>query len=104
MASIRYTVEQLEHLRESPLVKKPDELPSIEQWMDVPNDQSNNNNNNNTGNTAGRRPRTNLREGDAAAAGEHRADRPLLNPMGQFGRRQSTRTFSSPSLHNVRRY
>ncbi|KAF2690506.1 hypothetical protein K458DRAFT_439452 [Lentithecium fluviatile CBS 122367] len=84
MAGIRYTVEQLERLRESPLVKKPDELPSIEQWMDVPSDQ----NNNNASNATGRRPRTNLRDSDAAATGD-RTDRPLLNPMGQFGRRPS---------------
>ncbi|KAF1347073.1 hypothetical protein BDV97DRAFT_400946 [Delphinella strobiligena] len=30
----RYTIEELVALRESPLVKKPDELPSIEQWLD----------------------------------------------------------------------
>lgn len=104
MAGIRYTVEQLEHLRQSPLVKKPDELPSIEQWMDVPNDQNNNNNNNNAGNTAGRRPRTNLRDSDAAATSEHRADRPLLNPMGQFGRRQSMRKSRPPGLHSSGSY
>lgn len=90
MAGGRYTVEQLEHLRESPLVKKPDALPSIEQWMDVPNDH-NNNNSNNAGNTTNRRTRGNVREGDAGTTGEHRTDRPLLGAMGQFGRRASTR-------------
>jgi len=30
----RYTIEQLETLRDSPLVKKPDALPEIEQWME----------------------------------------------------------------------
>ena len=90
-------MEQLERLRQSPLVKKPDALPSIEQWMDVPSDQTNNN----AGNTSTRRPRTNLREGDASTAGEHRADRPLLGTMGQFGRRSSTReyTISGPIPH-----
>ena len=97
MAGLRYTVEQLERLRESPLVKKPDELPSIEQWMDVPNDQ----NNTNAGNTATRRARPNLRDNDAAAPSEHRADRPLLNPMGQFGRRQSTRKLRPSSPQEV---
>lgn len=98
MAGIRYTVEQLEHLRESPLVKKPDALPSIEQWMDVPNEQ---NSNNATASNAGssRRPRTNLREGETASAGEHRAERPLLGAMGQFGRRSSTR--KSTQLNKV---
>jgi hypothetical protein len=30
----RYTVEELHHLRQSPLVHKPDALPSIDQWME----------------------------------------------------------------------
>lgn len=34
MPTVRYTVEQLHSLRESPLVRKPDGLPSIEQWME----------------------------------------------------------------------
>lgn len=95
MAGGRYTVEQLERLRDSPLVKKPDALPAIEQWMDVPADHNhnNNNNNNNAGNTANRRARTNMREGETSAAGEHRTERPGLGPMGQFGRRASTRKF-----------
>lgn len=81
---VKYTVGQLENLRASPLVKKPDGLPLIEQWMDVPADQ----NNNATGTTGTRRPRTNVRDGDAVSGG---SDRPVLNPMGQFGRRQSMR-------------
>ncbi|KAL1598044.1 hypothetical protein SLS60_008532 [Paraconiothyrium brasiliense] len=97
MAGGRYTVEQLEHLRESPLVKKPDALPSIEQWMDVPNDH--NNNTNNAGNT-NRRSRTN-RDGDAGATGEHRTERPLLGAMGQFGRRASTRKSKFGDTHAV---
>lgn len=31
---VRYTKEQLLHLKDSPLVHKPDGLPSIEQWME----------------------------------------------------------------------
>ena len=34
MATRRYTVEQLLHLRGSPLVKKPESLPAIEQWLE----------------------------------------------------------------------
>ena len=34
MATRRYTVEQLLHLRDSPLVKKPESLPAIEQWLE----------------------------------------------------------------------
>jgi len=30
----RYTREQLKALRESPLVRKPDELPSIDEWIE----------------------------------------------------------------------
>lgn len=88
-----YSVEQLKALQTSPLVKKPDGLPSILQWMDVPTDQTNmthatNNNNNNNGTTRRTRP---LREGEGGASNEPRTDRPLINPMGQFGRRQSMR-------------
>ncbi|KAF9739207.1 hypothetical protein PMIN01_01841 [Paraphaeosphaeria minitans] len=102
MAGGRYTVEQLENLRESPLVKKPDALPSIEQWMDVPNDHTNTNNNANvTSSTTNRRTRAN-REGDAGAVGgEHRSERPLLGAMGQFGRRASTRKSISTGSNTV---
>ncbi|KAF2736162.1 hypothetical protein EJ04DRAFT_175728 [Polyplosphaeria fusca] len=87
MGGQRYTVEQLQHLKNSPLVQKPDGLPSIEQWMDVPSDQNNNANNRQQSRT---QPRA-LREGEAAAGGENRAERgPLINPMGSFGRRAST--------------
>ncbi|CAI6342296.1 unnamed protein product [Periconia digitata] len=85
MAGPQYSIEQLQHLRESPLVKKPDDLPSISQWMDVPADSGNENHNNVSTNAAGvaaRRPRANVRGGDAAAEA-------LNNPMGQFARRQS---------------
>jgi hypothetical protein len=81
MRGLVYTEEQLHSLRESPLVKKPDGLPSISQWMDVPGDQNTNNNNG-----TARRART--RDGETAVAGEQR---PLINPMGQFGRRPSMR-------------
>ena len=36
-------------LKESPIVKKPDGLPSISQWMDVPADQNTNNGHANNG-------------------------------------------------------
>ncbi|KAF2871435.1 hypothetical protein BDV95DRAFT_628656 [Massariosphaeria phaeospora] len=84
MSGPTYTVEQLHYLKESPLVKKPDGLPSILQWMDVPPDQNISNNTNI--NPPTRRPR---RE-EAPAAGEPRVDRPgLLTQMGHFGRRAS---------------
>lgn len=83
---MRYTPEQLEGLRQSPLVKKPDGLPSILQWMDVPAEQ--NNSNNHTNNNGTTRRTRGARDGDTTAS-EHRTDRPLINPMGQFGRRQS---------------
>jgi len=34
MSVRRYTIEQLLKLRESPLVKKPEDLPAIEQWLE----------------------------------------------------------------------
>ncbi|KAF2188315.1 hypothetical protein K469DRAFT_93732 [Zopfia rhizophila CBS 207.26] len=86
MGGPSYTVEQLQYLRNSPLVQKPDGLPSIEQWMDLPADQNNNNNNN-------RRPRSGImRDGDTPSIGENRSERPLLinAGMGHFGRRSST--------------
>lgn len=81
-----YTEAQLKALRESPLVKKPDGLPSISQWMDVPADQSTSTTNTST-NGAVRRTRG-LRDGETGTSNEQR---PLINPMGQFGRRQSMR-------------
>jgi len=71
-------------LKDSPLVKKPDGLPSIQQWMDVPADQNTNNAHANNNGTM-RRTRA-ARDGEGATPNEQR---PLINPMGQFGRRQS---------------
>lgn len=82
-----YTKDELEALRESPLVKKPESLPSISQWMEVPPDQSNTAGT--TANGTARRTRG-LREGETGTSGDQR---PLINPMGQFGRRQSMRKF-----------
>jgi hypothetical protein len=89
MGGSSYTFEQLLALRESPLVKKPDGLPSISQWMDVPADQSNTNHTNNNG--TARRARG-MRDGEGGASSEQR---PLINPMGQFGRRQSMRKYQN---------
>ncbi|KAF2396734.1 hypothetical protein EJ06DRAFT_533989 [Trichodelitschia bisporula] len=35
---IRYTIDELKNLRESPLVQKPPGLPAIDQWMEAPPD------------------------------------------------------------------
>lgn len=86
-----YTEDQLENLRDSPLVKKPDGLPSILQWMDVPADQSNNHTNNNGTARRARVPR----EGEPGAAADQR---PVINPMGQFGRRQSMRKSEASNM------
>ncbi|OSS44202.1 hypothetical protein B5807_11164 [Epicoccum nigrum] len=87
---MRYTPDQLEGLRQSPLVKKPDGLPSILQWMEVSADQGSNHNSSNghTANNGTARRTRGTRDGEGATT-EHRTDRPLINPMGQFGRRQS---------------
>lgn len=88
MVTHKYTVEELQYLRDSPLVRKPDGLPSIDQWMDVPADQANNAGNNNN-----RRSRPSV-QGDGDGTGETRAERPFLmssGSMGNFGRRMSTR-------------
>lgn len=34
MAGPRYTIDELVRLRESPLVQRPDRLPSIEEWLE----------------------------------------------------------------------
>jgi len=34
MAGPHYSFEQLKHLRDSPLIRKPDNLPTIEQWIE----------------------------------------------------------------------
>ncbi|KAF2129417.1 hypothetical protein P153DRAFT_290531 [Dothidotthia symphoricarpi CBS 119687] len=90
MTGPSYSVEQLKALQTSPLVKKPDGLPSILQWMDVPTDQTNMTHAANNNNGTARRTRP-LRDGEGGAANEPRTDRPIINPMGQFGRRQSMR-------------
>ncbi|PVH94924.1 hypothetical protein DM02DRAFT_173287 [Periconia macrospinosa] len=82
MAGPTYTIEQLQHLRESPLVKKPDNLPSIAQWAEQPVDHEHNTNNNNNNVAGGAARRARPLRGDAAAEA-------LNNPMGQFARRQS---------------
>ena len=85
-----YSEADLLALKESPLVKKPDGLPSISQWMDVPADQNTNNGHANNNNGTMRRTRG-ARDGEGATPNEQR---PLINPMGQFGRRQSMRKSS----------
>ncbi|KAE8829748.1 hypothetical protein HRS9139_06372 [Pyrenophora teres f. teres] len=79
-----YSYEELQALRESPLVKKPDGMPSISQWMDVSAEQNTNNGHANNNGTL-RRARG-ARDAEGTTATEQR---PLINPMGQFGRRQS---------------
>lgn len=88
MGAHKYTVEELEYLRDSPLVRKPDGLPSIDQWMDAPADQTSNAGNNNN-----RRSRPSV-QGDGDGTGETRAERPPFmssGSMGNFGRRMSAR-------------
>lgn len=87
-----YTHEQLVALRESPLIKKPDGLPSISQWMDVPAEQGADKTHTNNNGTV-RRTRG-ARDGEGATTNDQR---PLINPMGQFGRRQSMRKL--PAFH-----
>lgn len=86
-----YSQAQLIALKESPLVKKPDGLPSISQWMDVPVDQHADKAHNNINNNNGTMRRTRgARDGEG---GPNNDQRPLMNPMGQFGRRQSMRKY-----------
>jgi len=91
MGGPAYSEQQLLALKESPLVKKPDDLPNISHWMEVPVDQGNPQANNNG---TARRTRG-VREADAGATNEAR---PLINPMGQFGRRQSMRKSTAPFM------
>ncbi|KAF2228071.1 hypothetical protein BDZ85DRAFT_315565 [Elsinoe ampelina] len=63
---IVYTKEQLIHLRDSPLITKPESLPSIDQWLDTP--QENNQ----------RKPRTQNGRPDESG------------PMGNFGSQRPT--------------
>ncbi|OCL14142.1 hypothetical protein AOQ84DRAFT_55965 [Glonium stellatum] len=78
---IRYTPEQLHRLHDSPLVHKPDGLPSIEQWMETTSEQNGN----------GRRPRSQvMRDNEQPSNGEARTERPPGMGMGYFTRRSST--------------
>jgi hypothetical protein len=90
-----YSEADLFALKDSPLVKKPDGLPSISQWMDVPADQNTNNGHTNNNGTV-RRARG-MRDGEGATTTEQR---PMINPMGQFGRRQSMR--KSPEAQGIK--
>ncbi|KAF2829531.1 hypothetical protein CC86DRAFT_191012 [Ophiobolus disseminans] len=83
MAGAVYSEAQLIALKDSPLVKKPEALPSITQWMDVSADQTNTNQNN-----AGRARRVPAVRGPPEGDGASERP-PIINPMGQFGRRQS---------------
>ena len=77
----RYTIDQLKILKQSPLVQKPDGLPSIAQWMEVAPDPNTN-----------RRRSGAARDMDVPLIGEGRNERPILNAaMGHFGRRTSIR-------------
>ncbi|KAF1993331.1 hypothetical protein P154DRAFT_77722 [Amniculicola lignicola CBS 123094] len=90
MGGPTYSVDELQFLRGSPLVHKPDGLPSIEQWMEVPTDQTNTAAATSATANANRRPRSGLlRDGDTTATADSRTDRPM-GLMGNFGRRQST--------------
>ncbi|KAK8211837.1 hypothetical protein IWZ01DRAFT_247820 [Phyllosticta capitalensis] len=78
---IRYTKEQLLHLKDSPLVHKPDGLPSIEQWMEVPQEQQ----------TTQRKGRTQGGRGDDQSANqENGAQRHSLFPGKHLTRHSST--------------
>lgn len=76
---IRYTPEELIHLRDSPLIQKPDGLPAIEQWMEPAPEQ----NQRKGGRTQGGR------NDDAAQANEN-GSRPSLFPGKHFARHSST--------------
>ncbi|OJD40496.1 uncharacterized protein BKCO1_1000469 [Diplodia corticola] len=76
---IRYTPDELLHLRESPLIQKPDGLPAIEQWMEPAPDQ----NQRKGGRTQG------VRNDDAAQPGEN-GQRASLFPNKHFTRHSNT--------------
>jgi hypothetical protein len=72
---MRYTPDQLEGLRQSPLVKKPDGLPSILQWMEVSADQGSNHNSSNghTANNGTARRTRGTRDGEGATTEQKNA-------------------------------
>lgn len=76
---IRYTPEELLHLRESPLIQKPDGLPAIEQWMEPAPEQ----NQRKGGRTQGGR-------NDEAAQANENGQRPALFQPKHFTRHSST--------------
>ncbi|KAF2083917.1 hypothetical protein K490DRAFT_69310 [Saccharata proteae CBS 121410] len=79
MQVIRYTVEELFHLRGSPLVQKPDGLPSIEAWMESAPDQNQ------------RKPKTQgIRNEDQAAGQENGGQRSTLFQTKHFTRSSAT--------------
>ncbi|THW12100.1 hypothetical protein D6D24_06797 [Aureobasidium pullulans] len=72
MEGARYTIEQLKALRESPLVRKPDELPSIDEWIEGSQQQSQQEN-------GGRKPRNQAqRQEEPAPMGNFSSQRPSL--------------------------
>lgn len=91
MVFIRYSREQLFHLRQSHLVQRPDALPAIEQWMEYVitsfdlqiSGRLTSGRTNAEGTTNGRRKTQSGRGDDALADG------PLQRPL--LGTRQSTR-------------
>lgn len=92
MGGPAYSEEQLLALKESPLVRKPDGLPDISHWMEVPADPSSHSQPQAITNNGTARRTRGMREGEAGTTSEAR---PLINPMGQFGRRQSMRKSTS---------
>ncbi|KAG9816278.1 hypothetical protein KCU68_g15291, partial [Aureobasidium melanogenum] len=67
----RYTIEQLKALRESPLVRKPDELPSIDEWIEGTQQSQQEN--------GGRKPRNqSQRPEEPAPMGNFSSQRPSL--------------------------
>ncbi|KAF2203183.1 hypothetical protein GQ43DRAFT_470196 [Delitschia confertaspora ATCC 74209] len=75
-----YSIDELLYLKDSPLVRKPDSLPSIAQWMEQPVEQN-----------SSRRRSTVLRDGETPQTTDTRTAAPVLvnAGMGHFGRRPS---------------
>ncbi|KAK4998315.1 hypothetical protein LTR66_002432 [Elasticomyces elasticus] len=91
MAGHRYTIEELKHLRESPLVCKPAELPSIEQWME----QSQPEQSTQPQRKQTRAPSARLEEPQNSVMGAFGQNRPSLSQT-----RPLTRTSSTGKLEN----